>query len=111
MCPSLRGPLQSIQPHESCRFYCMDPSKVAKERPIEVEESSTFVVDLTCLQHPDDMKDMYGWDYSGSHPEVFRCTFHDFDNISIEKCAVGATSSNIYFRWLIVFVHGEEATL
>ena len=66
----------------------IDVSKVAKERPVRVEESSTFVVDLTCLKHPDDVKkDMYGrWDYSGSHPEVFRCTFDDTDNVSIEKC-------------------------
>ena len=102
----------------------MDTSKVAKGRPIGVEESSTFVVDLTSLKHPDDVKkDMYGrWDYSGSHPEVFRCTFDEFDDVSIEKCAVGATGSNVYylrrvrsshpsnsdFRRLIAFVHGEE---
>ena len=102
----------------------MDTSKVAKGRPIGVEESSTFVVDLTSLKHPDDVKkDMYGrWDYSGSHPEVFRCTFDEFDDVSIEKCAVGATGSNVYylrrvrsshpsnsdFCRLIAFVHGEE---
>ena len=104
----------------------IDLSKVAKERPVRVEESSTFVVDLTCLKHPDDVKkDMYGrGDYSGSHPEVFRCMFDDVDNVSIEKCAVGATGSNVYylrrvrsthpsnsdFRRLIAFVHGKEAT-
>lgn len=65
---------------------------------------------------------MYGrWDYSGSHPEVFRCSFDEFDDLSIEKCAPGATGSNVYylrcirsshpsnsnFRRLIAFVHGE----
>ena len=34
----------------------MDTSKVAKWQPIGVEESSTFVVDLTSLKHPDDVK-------------------------------------------------------
>ena len=66
---------------------------MATGRPIHVETSSTLVV----LKHPDDVKkDMYGrWEYSGSHPEVFRCSFDQFDNIQIEKCAPGATGSNV----------------
>lgn len=45
------------------------------------------------MKHPDDVKNVCGqWDYSGSHPEVFRCSFDELDNVSIEKCAVGATS-------------------
>ena len=40
----------------------IDQSLIAKERPIEVEKSSTFVVDLTCLKDPDDVKKYtYGW--------------------------------------------------
>ena len=96
---------------------------IAKGRPIEVERSSTFVVDLTCLKHPDDVKkDMYGrWDYSGSHPEVFRCYFNEFDNVSIEKRAQGATGNDVYylrrirsshpsnpnFQRLIAYVHSK----
>ena len=39
----------------------IDRSRIVEERPIEVERSSTFVVDLTCLKHHDDVKkDMYG---------------------------------------------------
>ena len=34
----------------------IDQSIIAKGRPIQVERSSTFVVDLTCLKHPDDVK-------------------------------------------------------
>ena len=102
----------------------IDQSIIAKERPVEVERSSTFVVDLTCLKHPDDVKkDMYGrWDYSGSHPEVFRCSFDEFDKVYIEKCAVGATGQDVYylrrirsshpsnpnFRRLIAFVHSKS---
>jgi len=101
----------------------MNKSLVAHGRPIQVEKSSTFVVDLTSLKHPDDVKkDMYGrWDYSGSHPEVFRCSFDEFDDVKIEKCAPGATGSNVYylrrirsshpsngyFRRMIAFVHGK----
>ena len=101
----------------------MNKSLVAHGRPIQVETSSTFVIDLTSLKHPDDVKkDMYGrWDYSGSHPEVFRCSFDQFDDVIIEKCAPGAAGSNVYylrrirsthpsngdFRRMIAFVHGK----
>lgn len=101
----------------------IDKSKVAKSRPVQVEESSTFIVNLTCLKNPDDVKkDMYGrWEHSDSHPEVFRCEFNEFDIVEIEKCAPGTTGSNVYylrrlrschptnseFRRVIAFVHGE----
>ena len=105
----------------------IDTSKVANGRPIEAQRSSTFVVDLTSLKHPDDVKKyMFGrWDYNGSHPEVFRCSFDQFDDIDIEKCAPGATGPNVYYLWcirsshpsnsdfrrLIAFVHGKGLTL
>ena len=111
--------LQNTQLQECCRFF-LTQSLIAKGRPIEVEKSSTFVVDLTCLKDPDDVKkDTYGrWNYSGSHPD-------SFDDVSIEKCALGATCPNVYylrrirsshpsnpnFRQLIAFVHGKCATL
>ena len=65
---------------------------------------------------------MYGqWDYSGSYPEVFRCSFDEFD-VYIEKCAIGATGQDVYylrrirsshpsnpnFRRLIAFVHSKS---
>ena len=43
--------------------------RVCHKRPINVSVSSTFVVDLNSLEHPDDIKkDEFGkWKYSGSH--------------------------------------------
>ena len=38
---------------------CID-EQVAYKRPIEVQSDSTFVIDLTKLAHPDDVKDCYG---------------------------------------------------
>ena len=66
----------------------INQQKIAKSRPIQVEKSSTFVVDLTCLKHPDDVKkDMYGrWEHSGSHPEVFRCKIDEFNCVSVLRC-------------------------
>ena len=46
----------------------VDEEKIAYKRPIQVRRSSTFVIDLTKVAHPDDIKrDAYGrW-------EPYRC--------------------------------------
>ena len=80
------------------------------------------MVDLSKLDHPDDVKkDNFGkWEHSGSHPEVFRCSFDDQGSVSIEKCAPGASGNNVYYLWrlrsycpmnhevrcLMAFIHG-----
>ena len=100
----------------------IDQSRIATMRPNQVSHSSTFVVDITKLAHPDDIKkDMYGkWKYSGSHPETFRCGYDEPSNVFIEKCAPGATGDNVYyvrrlhsyhpsnpkFRRLLTFISG-----
>lgn len=75
----------------------IDKAVIAKTRPIEVTESATFVVDMTCIKHIDDVKkDMYGrWNHSGSHPEVYRCVIDELDEVKTEKLATGATGSDI----------------
>ena len=73
--------------------------KIAYKRPIQVQCSSTFVIDLTKPAHPDDIKqDAYGrWVQNGSHIDVFKC-FYDADGeISIEKVAPGASGYNVYY--------------
>ncbi len=100
----------------------IDESRIATARPVQVSCSSTYVVDLPKLAHPDDIKkDMYGkWQHSGSHPEAFRCGFDEMNEVTIEKCAPGATGSNVYylrrlhsyhpsnpkFRRLLAFISG-----
>ena len=94
----------------------IDKAVIAKTRPIEVTESATFVVDMTCIKLM-----MYGrWNHSGSHPEVYRCVIDELDEVKTEKLATGATGSDIYylrrlrschpsnpeFRRVIAFVHG-----
>ena len=85
----------------------MNMSLAAHGRPIQVEMSSTLVVDLTSFKHPDDVKkDMYGrWGYSGSHPQVFRCSFDQFDDVKTKKCAPGAAGSNVYYLHCIRSSH------
>ena len=77
----------------------LDERKVATRRPIEVHQSSTFVIDLTKLAHPDDIKrDSYGrWLQKGSHNDVFRCRYDEDGEVYIDKMAPGATGSDIYY--------------
>jgi len=102
----------------------IDSQRVALKRPLQVDHSSSFVVDLTKLGHVNDIKkDMYGkWVHSGSHTDVFKCWFDDENEIQIEKVATGATGKNIYylrrlhsihpsnsnFRRMIAFIFGKE---
>ena len=73
--------------------------RVAMQRPLQVKSNSSFVVDITKLDHPDDIKkDMYGrWQHSGSHTDVFRCSFSEDGDVEITKCAPGASGANVYY--------------
>lgn len=84
----------------------IDERKIAFKRPLTVPFSSSFVVDITKLAHPDDVKkDMYGkWLHSGSHENVFRCTYCD-DGVDIEKAVPGARGDNIYYLRRLHSVH------
>ena len=91
--------------------------------PIEdIETSSSFVVDITKLKHPDDVrKDYFGkWIHSGSHPVPFKAVINEDGGVEVEKCAPGATGevfylrrlncyhpSNSNFRRLLAFVSGK----
>ena len=52
----------------------LDYSRVCSVWPVLVENSATFVIDVTKLKHPDDVrKDFFGkWTHSGSHPITFK---------------------------------------
>ena len=75
----------------------LDPNipkdKICQARPIHIDKSATYVVDITKLQHPDDIKnDNFGiWKHSGSHPQTFRVSVEEDGYIRVEKCAPGAT--------------------
>ena len=77
----------------------VNEEKIAYKRPIQVRCSSTFVIDLTKLAHPDDIKrDAYGrWVQNGSHTDVFGCSYDEDGEIFIEKVAAGASGSNVYY--------------
>lgn len=85
----------------------IDEDKVAHERPLEIQSSSTFVIDLTKLAHSDDIKkDSYGsWLHKGSHTDVFRCSYDQSGGVNIEKAAPGATGQNFYYLRRLHCVH------
>ena len=85
----------------------IDKQRIALKRPLDAPSSSTFVVDISKLSHPDDIKkDMYGtWLHSGSHTDVFICTYNEDDSVNIEKAANGASGKNVYYLRRLHSVH------
>ncbi len=96
--------------------------KVCVTWPVTVETSSTLVVDITKLKHPDDVrKDFFGkWVNSGSHPVPFKASIGSGGDVDVERCAPGATGEVFYlrrhhcyhpsssdFRRLLAFVSGK----
>ena len=74
----------------------IDHSKICTTWPLQVSHSATFIVDITQLKHPDDMKDFFGkWRHSGSHPIPFMTQFDSTGDVHVEKCAPGARGSNV----------------
>lgn len=104
----------------------IDQQKIAQKRPLEVNRSASFVVDLTSLGHVNDVKkDLYGkWIHSGSHTDVYKCWFDDGEEVHIEKATPLATGNNVYrlrrlhsihpsnpdFKRMIAFIFGKFCT-
>ena len=94
------------------------------KRPTNVRKSATYVINVSKLSHPEDVKhDNFGtWKHSGSHHLVFRVQVdEDSGYLHIIKCAPGVHGkdvvhlrrlhsvhrSNTNFKRLIAFVSGE----
>ena len=62
-------------------------SKVCTSHPTCVKQSTTFVVNLDYLEHPEDIrKDDYGkWNYSGSHVHHFSVEKTSNDDLQIDR--------------------------
>ena len=77
----------------------IDEKMIAYKRPIQVQSGGTFVIDLTKLAHPDDIKrDAYGrWIQNGSHTDVFKYFYGQDGEVSIDKAAPDASGSNVYY--------------
>ena len=87
----------------------IDEKRIAYKCPIQVQYSSTFVIDLTKLAHPVDIKrDAYGcWVQNVSHTDVFECSY---DKDVINKAAPGALCSNMYYLQQIHCMHPSNSS-
>ena len=99
----------------------IDTRKICHERPMQVTCSSTFVVDLDSLKHPDDVrKDEFGkWNYSGSHLVTYSAWELPSGRLQFKKASCQDTEhtfslrrihckhpSNPDFQRLLVFATG-----
>ena len=82
-------------------------SKICTTMPVQVTTSGTYVVDVTKLSHPDDVKkDIFGvWYHSGSHPQACRVYIEEDDYVTVEKCAPGAQGENVVYLRRLHSVH------
>ena len=64
--------------------------------------NASFIVDITSLKHPDDVrKDFFSrWTHSGSHPFAFTASIEAGELVRVEKCAPGATGNVFYLHRL-----------
>ena len=102
----------------------LDPTLPAsKVCSVNIVKSATYIIDISKLKHPDDVKnDNFGtWKHSGSHPQVYKVQVEDDGSFHVEKCAPGAMGddvvylrrlhsvhpSNSHFKRLIAFISGE----
>lgn len=101
----------------------LDSSKICHSRPTEITHSSTYVVDVTKLESPDDIKnDNFGiWHHSGSHPQPFVAHIDKDGLVQVDKRAPGVSGdsvvylrrlhsvhpSNKLFKRMIAFLSGE----
>ena len=68
----------------------IQPNRVCKTRPSSIDRSTTYVVDLNLLGHPDDMKeDEFGkWNYSGSYVLHYRAEETSQGDLELERVSI-----------------------
>lgn len=95
----------------------LDPSlptsKVCSVRPTNIFKSSTYVIDISKLEHPDDDKnDNFGtWKHSGSHPLGYTVQVENNRGLYIEKCAPGAVGEDVVYLCRLYSVYPSNSNL
>jgi len=77
----------------------VDPHRICTLWPVDITSSATFLIDITKLKHPDDVKkDNFGkWKHSGSHQTPYHVQFNEDGEVELEKCAPGASGDNVFY--------------
>lgn len=91
-----------------------DASLICKQRPTDIKQSSTFVIDLDKLEHPDDAKrDNFGkWNQSGSHTIPFQAWFSESGVFCFKrpetKAGLSSQSSDVQYLRRIHYNHPSD---
>ena len=77
----------------------IEKSKICSKRPSSVTKSATYIINITKLADPEDVKsDYFGiWNHSGSHPNTYKVHVEQDRFISVEKCAAGASGVDVVY--------------
>jgi len=77
----------------------VDPHCICTLWPVDITSSATFLIDITKLKHPDDVKkDNFGkWKHSGSHQTPYHVQFNEDGEVELEECAPGASGDNVFY--------------
>ena len=74
---------------ETIMSILLNPKKtrVCQVCPHHINRSATYVIDVTALAHPEDVKkDDFGrWEHKGSHPVPFCVRFRDDGSIGVQR--------------------------
>lgn len=89
-----------------------DDTKICSERPTTITQSSTFVINLDSLEHPDDAKkDNFGkWVHSGSHTIPFKSWFSEDGAVMFERLQPGSTGPDVQFLHRINSYHPSNSS-
>lgn len=90
----------------------IDDKKICKQRPINIQSSSTFVVDLNFLKDPDDVKkDNFGvWHHNGSHNQSFECCITANGDVQIGYSHFGQHDDALWERYSLRRLHSNHPT-
>ena len=74
---------------------------------LDLSRSATYIVDVSKLKHPDDIKnDCFGsWKHSGSHPQTYKAQVEEDGYVRTEKCADGARGDTVVHLRRLHSVH------
>ena len=90
----------------------IEKKRICCSKPYNVSQSSTFVVDLESLPHPDDIKkDDFGkWIYSGSHSVAY-AAFKSGGKLEFERQSgiPSSSSDNVFQLRRINCKHPEDS--
>jgi len=99
--PPPKYPAESILKILCCPS--LPASRICTTLPTHITSSATYVIDVTKLANPDDVKkDIFGvWSHSGSHPQACKVHVEEDGYVNVEKCDPGAKGDDdVYLRHL-----------